>query len=267
MRTIPQFILMLLALSFSLAASANEKYYWTDNDGVVVRDGFGGCVGALYHGATFPECSGEAPAPKDSDNDGVTDDRDQCPDTAAGTRVDAMGCTLTMDRDGDGVSDAADHCPNTPANTPVDAMGCTLDSDKDGVADNADSCPNTPAGATVDSKGCAQKIVLKNLNFASNSAELNAQSMAILDGIASSIMANPTVKGVTVTGYTDDRGAAAYNKALSERRAKSVADYLVSKGLATGMVSSQGMGEANPIANNATAAGRRDNRRVEIGLK
>ena len=96
---------------------------------------------------------------------------------------------------------------------------------------------------------------------------MNAESRVVLDKIANSILANPTVDKVTVTGYTDDRGAAAYNKGLSERRAKSVADYLVGKSLDSNMVSSNGLGEDNPIASNATAAGRRDNRRVEIGLK
>jgi len=249
---------------------AASDYYWTDSSGQAVRDGSGNCIGALYHGATIPECGGGAPQPMppmDSDKDGIADEQDRCPATAAGTRVDARGCPLIMDRDGDGISDAKDNCPNTPAGTPVDAQGCTLDSDRDGVADNADRCPGTPRGATVDSQGCAQKIVVSNLNFASNSAELNTESRAILDTVAASIRANPTVKRITVTGYSDDRGDAGYNKALSERRAKSVADYLVSQGLAAEMVSSRGMGEANPIASNATAEGRRENRRVEIDLK
>lgn len=259
--------ILLLTLTLPAAALAADGRYWVDSNGHVVRDGSGDCVRALYHGAAFPECEGMAPVAADSDHDGVADMDDRCPGTPANTRVDAMGCTLAQDSDNDGVADNADHCPGTPANTPVDAMGCTLDSDGDGVADNADRCPNTPSNATVDSQGCAQKIVVKNLNFASNSAELDAESRAVLDKVADSIRNNPTVSRITVTGYTDDRGAASYNKTLSERRAKSVADYLVSQGLAADKVSSQGMGEANPIADNATAAGRRENRRVEIGLK
>jgi OOP family OmpA-OmpF porin len=270
MHTKPLIASLLLAMTLPICAMAAGKYYWVDSDGQVVRDGSGNCVSALYHGAVFPECEGKAPAPAapvDSDNDGIADDKDQCPGTTAGVRVDAKGCALPQDRDGDGISDAMDSCPNTPANTPVDRMGCTLDGDRDGVADNADRCPDTPSGATVDTQGCAQKIVVSNLNFASNSAELSGEAKAILDKVATSIRANRNVKLITVTGYSDDRGAADYNKALSERRAKSVADYLVSQGLPADKVSSSGMGEANPIADNATAAGRRDNRRVEINLK
>ncbi len=141
------------------------------------------------------------------------------------------------------------------------------DSDNDGVPDSADRCAGTPAGSRVDSSGCAEKIVVQNLSFASNSSELNAESKAALDGIAESIRNNPTVARVMVTGHSDDRGAAEYNKWLSGKRAQSVADYLVSRGVDAKMVSSEGMGEARPIADNATAEGRRANRRVEIDLK
>jgi OOP family OmpA-OmpF porin len=266
MRHKPLLATLLLAITLPASAVAGAKYHWVDSDGQVVRDGSGNCVSALYHGATFPECEGKAPV-VDSDNDGITDDKDQCPDTAAGVRVNAKGCALPQDRDGDGISDAKDSCPDTPANTPVNAQGCTLDSDHDGVADNADQCPNTPSGATVDSQGCAKKIIVSNLNFASNSAELNGEAKAILDKVVASIRANRNVGHIAVTGYSDDRGAADYNKALSERRAKSVANYLIGQGLAANKVSSSGMGEANPIADNATADGRRENRRVEINLK
>ncbi|HEY6008132.1 MAG TPA: thrombospondin type 3 repeat-containing protein, partial [Geobacteraceae bacterium] len=68
------------------------------------------------------------PAPLDSDKDGVTDDKDKCPNTPAGTKVDAQGCPLDSDKDG--VTDDKDKCPNTPAGTAVDAQGCPLDSDK-----------------------------------------------------------------------------------------------------------------------------------------
>jgi outer membrane protein OmpA-like peptidoglycan-associated protein len=90
--------------------------------------------------------------PRDSDGDGVTDLSDKCPNTPAGTAVDASGCP--KDSDGDGVLDAADKCPNTPAGTPVDATGCPKDSDGDGVTDLLDKCPNTPAGVSVDGTGC-----------------------------------------------------------------------------------------------------------------
>ena len=89
---------------------------------------------------------------KDSDNDGVPDSRDMCPDTPLGVQVDANGCPL--DSDGDGVPDYLDKCPNTPTGVKVDATGCPLDSDGDGVPDYLDKCPNTPTGVKVDADGC-----------------------------------------------------------------------------------------------------------------
>ncbi len=61
----------------------------------------------------------------DSDNDGVADSMDQCPSTAAGSDVDAVGCII-IDTDNDGVPDAADLCSNTPAGSYVDAGGCVI---------------------------------------------------------------------------------------------------------------------------------------------
>jgi OOP family OmpA-OmpF porin len=67
-----------------------------------------------------------------------------------------------------------------------------------------------------------------------------------------------------VQGYTDSRGSAALNQDLSTRRAESVKDYLVSKGVAGERLSSEGLGPSNPVADNETAEGRANNRRVEI---
>ncbi|MNG28463.1 putative lipoprotein YiaD precursor [compost metagenome] len=77
---------------------------------------------------------------------------------------------------------------------------------------------------------------------------------------------DPRVKSVKVVGFTDSRGSAAYNQQLSERRARAVADFLITQGLSADKVSSLGMGAAEPIADNATEAGRAQNRRVELRL-
>ena len=89
---------------------------------------------------------------KDADGDGIADNKDKCPNTPKGVKVDAFGCPI--DTDGDGVADYLDKCPDTPAGAAVDASGCPLDSDGDGVPDYLDKCPNTPAGVAVDAKGC-----------------------------------------------------------------------------------------------------------------
>jgi OOP family OmpA-OmpF porin len=68
----------------------------------------------------------------------------------------------------------------------------------------------------------------------------------------------------TVTGYTDSVGDEAYNQQLSERRAQSVAEYLEAKGISSGRLSAIGMGEADPVADNGSAEGRAQNRRVVL---
>ena len=92
-----------------------------------------------FRAGTIPTGTCDAPvAPKDADNDGVIDANDKCPDTPAGTKVDATGCpivndntdttTPATDTDGDGVPDTSDKCPNTPTGTKVDATGCPVTS-------------------------------------------------------------------------------------------------------------------------------------------
>lgn len=203
----------------------------------------------------------------DSDNDGVVDSKDSCPNTPAGTKVNSRGCKVVMDSDGDGVNDDADRCPNTPAGTAVNSFGCALDpdDDNDGVPNSKDQCPNTVAGVRVDFKGCEIKevISLPGVNFETNSATLTGASLSILDGAASTLNQYTDINA-EVAGHTDSTGAAAYNQGLSERRAASVRDYLVSKGVAASRLSSRGYGEDQPIADNSNAAGRAQNRRVEL---
>jgi outer membrane protein OmpA-like peptidoglycan-associated protein len=94
---------------------------------------------------------GSKPIP-DSDNDGILDNKDRCPDTPAGAQVDGRGCS--GDSDTDGVPDGVDRCSGTPPGATVDAKGCTRDSDGDNIPDGIDRCPDTPAGVLVDPAGC-----------------------------------------------------------------------------------------------------------------
>jgi outer membrane protein OmpA-like peptidoglycan-associated protein len=71
---------------------------------------------------------------------------------------------------------------------------------------------------------------------------------------------------IDVYGHTDSTGSDAYNQALSERRARAVADYLTSRGVSYSRIRSQGFGETQPVASNDTEAGRSANRRVEIKI-
>ena len=219
-----------------------------------------GGVGGATAGALL--CADYSDKVVDSDGDGVPDDRDQCPNTPAGVAVDAQGCPL--DSDGDGVPDYKDECPGTPAGVEVNASGCPLDSDGDGVPDYQDQCPDTPAGAEVNALGCVADLVLKDVNFEFDSATLTSEAENILDDVAAKLSSNESVN-VRLEGYTDSVGSASYNKDLSQRRADSVKDYLVSKGVNADSITTYGYGEQNPIATNETAAGRAENRRVELG--
>ncbi|HKT60122.1 MAG TPA: OmpA family protein [Gemmatimonadales bacterium] len=210
--------------------------------------------------------------PKDADGDGVTDDIDQCKDTPPGDKVDAKGCSLPKDADGDGVMDDVDQCKNTPPGDKVDAKGCSLpkDADGDGVTDDKDRCPHTPAGVKVDEEGCQvlfepakKSLILEGVNFATGKAELTPESQTILDGVAESLVANEEIK-VQVGGHTDNTGSAAVNKRLSAARANAVREYLISKGVAANRLTAVGYGPSKPIASNKTAAGRAQNRRVEL---
>jgi len=90
--------------------------------------------------------------PRDTDEDGVPDKRDQSPDTPQGAIVDAAGAPL--DGDGDGIFDGLDQQTDTPKGAVVDAQGVSVDSDKDGVPDGIDQCAETATGVVVDAKGC-----------------------------------------------------------------------------------------------------------------
>lgn len=188
----------------------------------------------------------------------------QCPsygEVPAGAATDAQGCPL--DSDGDGVPDYRDQCPGTVAGVSVNADGCPVDSDNDGVPDNRDQCPNTPAGVEVNSLGCQDALVLEGVNFEFDSAQLTAEAQQELRVVAQRLANNPNVR-VRVSGHTDSRGNAEYNKRLSQSRAESVAAFLNQSGVGSDRMMATGYGEERPVASNDTPEGRAENRRVEL---
>jgi outer membrane protein W len=136
------------------------------------------------------------------------------------------------------------------------------DTDADGVCDEADKCPGTPAGTKVDSVGCPLEQTLKLL-FDFDSAELRPESITELERVVKFMGDVPFAKAM-VEGHTDSVGADAYNMSLSDRRAKAVFDYMSSRGVDPARLSSVGKGETAPIADNTTAEGRQENRRVML---
>src|SRR6266705_1308588 len=208
--------------------------------------------------------------PSDADGDGVPDKRDACPSTPHGATVDPRGCSSDADRDG--IPDGLDQCPNTPPGTEVDAVGCTriADSDGDGVDDTKDKCPGTAPGTRVDASGCPilftperTPVILRGVTFETGRSALKLESHTVLDIVAGSLIGNPDIR-VEVAGYTDNTGTAAVNNRLSQARAEAVRAYLVNKGVALERMIARGYGPANPVATNTTAAGRAQNRRVEL---
>ncbi|MDX1516125.1 MAG: OmpA family protein [Woeseiaceae bacterium] len=233
---------------------------WSDSDGDGVADNLDRCPNTPA--GTAVDAYG---CELDSDGDGVVDSRDRCPGTPAGTRVDANGCAL--DSDGDGVADGIDECPNTPRGARVDARGCELDSDGDGVVDRLDECPGTPPDTPVDNRGCELEgeYVLEGVNFQSNSDRLLPGATSILDQVVATLKRYPEIR-FEVAGHTDSDGSAEYNEGLSARRAQTVHDYLAANGIAVERMTVRGYGESQPIADNNTATGKARNRRVSLNV-
>ncbi|MCP5142996.1 MAG: OmpA family protein [Chromatiales bacterium] len=232
------------------------------NQGSIAVNSYGECWKSGSFGGGKTDAKG-CPI-TDSDGDGVNDDADRCPGTPAGVKVDANGCPF--DDDKDGVINEADKCPGTPYGIAVNADGCTRDDDGDGVAWSLDKCKGTPKGDPVDANGCTA-LSIGAVNFGFNSADLTAAGKDTVSKAASTLGANANITKVVVSGYTDSTGPAAYNQALSERRANSVKKALVSHGMKADMIEAVGHGESNPVASNDTREGRAQNRRVEINVQ
>lgn len=108
--------------------------------------------------------------------------------------------------------------------------------------------------------------VSSEASFAFDRADIKPEFKPTLDKVAEVLRDDPNVR-ITIIGFTDSIGSEDYNQLLSERRAKSTADYLVSRGVAASQILSRGLGESEPRASNDTEEGRTQNRRVEIYLQ
>jgi OOP family OmpA-OmpF porin len=211
----------------------------------------------------------------DNDADGIKDVVDKCPMDPEDLDKfeDEDGCP-ELDNDQDGLADKVDVCPNDPEDKDnfEDDDGCPdPDNDKDTFLDKDDKCPLEP-GVAPD--GCPKKYNLvvvtekkielkQTVFFDFNKASIKSVSFALLDDVAQALIDNPKIK-VEVQGHTDSVGNDAFNKKLSQARAESVKAYLVKKGVDASRMDPKGYGEDVPIADNKTAIGRGQNRRVEF---
>jgi OmpA-OmpF porin, OOP family len=152
----------------------------------------------------------------------------------------------------------------TPAPTPAPVVVAPVadkDSDGDGVIDRLDQCPNTPKGAKVDSVGCITLINL-NVNFDTNKSDIKDIYSTRIHEFANVMNVDKRLKA-DIEGHTDSVGSDAYNQKLSERRAASVVKALNNLGVEKDRLRAVGYGESKPIASNATAEGKAENRRVQ----
>lgn len=121
-------------------------------------------------------------------------------------------------------------------------------------------------GVQVQRQGDSINLVMPgNITFATNSADIASNFYGPLNNLASSFK-QYNQNNIEIVGHTDSTGSHQYNVNLSQLRAQSVANYLVAQGVEPGRLSSRGMGPDQPVASNATEAGRSQNRRVEIKL-
>ncbi len=215
------------------------------------------------------------PEDPDRDHDGIPNETDKCPDDPEDKDgfQDADGCP-DLDNDNDGLADKIDKCPNDPEDKDgfQDEDGCPdPDNDGDGILDKDDKCPNEK-GDPPD--GCphkynlvvvtATKIELKQtVFFDTNKTTIKSVSFALLNDVASAMTDHPKIT-VEVQGHTDSQGDDAFNLKLSQGRAESVRTYLIKKGVSADRMAPKGYGENVPIADNRTADGRSQNRRVEF---
>ena len=229
-----------------------------DTDGDGIEDRYDECP----YTPGLPEFNG---CP-DTDGDGIPDILDACPLIPGLPEFD--GCP---DTDGDGLPDNLDACPLIPG--PIANNGCPwADGDGDGVWDKDDKCPDL--SGTVANDGCPEvtESVEKALNTHAKTVLFNVDKATILEDSAEvlnhivDIMNDYPNANFLIEGHCDSYGSVELNNKLSEDRARSVENYLQSKGIADERLTSKGFGKSNPLYTNKTREGRAKNRRVEISL-
>jgi outer membrane protein OmpA-like peptidoglycan-associated protein len=236
----------------------------------------------------------EAPVQADQDDDGVSNDKDDCPERSGLLKY--KGCPVP-DEDGDGINDENDQCPNAEGtvkyrgcpvpDTDKDGIpddqdkcptvagvarynGCGIpDSDKDGVNDEVDQCPNV-SGIAVNN-GCEDlqpklNAIAAALKFETGKVNIAPKSLLGLDSLVQIMTRYPNTS-LTIIGHTDNTGTRKINDRLSLLRAKKVQTYLVKKGLAINRTTLVGLADTQPIVSNATKVGRAQNRRADLTIK
>jgi len=199
----------------------------------------------------------------DRDHDAVPDADDLCPDVSAGSRPDSRrrGCPFVE-------RPVPEDPPVVEPPPPPDP-----DRDHDNIANDDDRCPDEAGIATNDpaTHGCprvyvtADRVVItQQPRFAVDRANILPESAPLLMEVAAALEAHPELVRIEVQGHTDDRASDEHNRVLSRRRAESICEWLVGRGIDRSRLVARGYGRTRPLVDNATPAGRAMNRRVEF---
>ena len=262
---------LLLGLSFTLgrtpAQAAAPAPRDSDGDGFFdMQDACPTQTGVAPNGCPAP--------PPDTDKDGIVDASDPCPTEAEdGAQPNPTDGCPNKDADGDGILLPDDKCPAEKGTAPD---GCIHDKDGDGIPDEADKCPEQAEtkNGFEDADGCPDELpkevakfsgVVKGIQFDFAKATIRPESNKLLDEAVKVLAQYPELR-ISISGHTDNVGDAQTNLELSQARAQSVKDYLVSKGVDTSRIETRGAGANEPVADNATDKGRQENRRIEFKL-
>lgn len=210
--------------------------------------------------------------PKDEDYDGIPDYRDACLGTELGVEVDKFGCAFDTDKDG--VADFFDECPDTPAGVLVTDNGCPIDTDADGVPDYIDLCPDTEVGVQVDSSGCYKMDETRDflesvrIYFDSGSAELSDEAKEALDKLSHFIKNYSNITWY-IEGHMDNLETRhETQETISHARMNAVFDYFILHDLPVSRFRLVDRKDKFAVGDNRTVSGRAENRRVVIfGIK
>jgi OmpA-OmpF porin, OOP family len=154
---------------------------------------------------------------------------------------------------------------SAPAPAPAPADAAPADGDKDGVPDAKEQCLQSPAGSAVNAFGCpkGEKVsIALNVQFDTGKHAVKPEYDGQLSKVAEFLKSYPESRA-EIEGHTDSMGSAASNTALSQRRADAVRQALIDRfGADGGRLTAKGYGPDKPLADNGTAEGRAQNRRV-----
>ena len=204
----------------------------------------------------------------DIDNDGVLDRDDKCINLAG--EIDNNGCPWP-DNDKDGIKNTEDSCIDEAG--PKENNGCPwADNDKDGVPNKDDNCLNE--AGPKENNGCPKdptdfiEFINSDINkflFSADNSQLDTGDIMILEMVKKLLDKYPKTS-ITIEGHASSEGNSNHNQKLSEQRAITTKEYLISKSIDAKRLNIKGYGESQIIGDNKTAKGRADSRRVKFKL-